>query len=133
MKYTSLTENHLFSKAYAKGKRFVGKLTAVYVLPDYSARKLMLANPQKKYFNRLGISVSKKVGGAVLRSRVRRIIREGYRAACSAYTLRTGQIIVIAARSASVKAKSTDVYTELCRAFDNLGLVQKSDVGEKQT
>lgn len=132
MKYTSLTENHLFSKAYAKGKRFVGKLVAVYVLPDYSARKLMLANPQKNYINRLGISVSKKVGGAVLRSRVRRIIREGYRAACSACDPRTGHIIVITARSASAAAKSTDVYAELCRAFDKLGLIQKDSMREKQ-
>ena len=133
MKYTSITENHLFSKAYAKGKRFVGKLTAVYVLPDYAARRLMLANPQKKYFNRLGISVSKKVGGAVLRSRVRRIIREGYRAACSCRAMKTGYLIVISGRSAAGAAKSTEVSAELCRAFDFLGLVQKDGSKETQT
>ena len=122
MKYTSITENHLFGKAYAKGKRYVGRLVAVYVLPDYSAEKRMRANPQKKYINRLGISVSKKLGGAVVRSRVRRIIREGYRAASSKSPMKLGRLIVIGARSASVNAKSTEVGRELYRAFKELGL-----------
>lgn len=127
MKYTSITENHLFSKAYTKGNKYVGKLVAVYVLPDYAAKKLMLANPQKKYFNRLGISVSKKIGGAVVRSRVRRIIREGYRAVCRSNSLKTGRLIVIAARSAAAKAKSYSIEKELCSAFDALGLISKGN------
>lgn len=127
MKYTSITENHLFNKAYAKGKRYVGRLTAVYVLPDYTARRRMLANPRKEYVNRLGISVSKKVGGAVVRSRVRRIIREGYREASMCKTIHKGKLIVIGARSASASAKSTDIGRELCRAFDALGLYSSED------
>jgi len=122
MKYTTITENHLFHKAYAKGKRYAGRLVAVYVLPDYTAEKRMKANPRKKYINRLGISVSKKLGGAVVRSRVRRIIREGYREASSKGLMKTGRLIVIGARSASVKAKSTEVGRELCEAFVALGL-----------
>ena len=122
MKYTSITENHLFHKAYAKGKRYTGKLVAVYVLPDFTAEKRMRANPMKKYINRLGISVSKRLGGAVTRSRVRRIIRAGYREACLAGQMKTGRLIVIGARTASVGAKSTEVGRELCRAFGELGL-----------
>ena len=122
MKYTSITENHLFHKAYAKGKRFVGRFVAVYVLPDFTAEKRMRANPRKEYINRLGISVSKKLGGAVIRSRVRRVIREGYRTANENGTVKKGRLIVIAARSASVNAKSTEVGVELCRAFSELGL-----------
>lgn len=122
MKYTSITENHLFRKAYAKGKKCTGRLTAVYVLPDYTARRRMLANPQKRYTNRLGIAVSKKLGGAVVRSRVRRIIRAGYSAASKYKEMKQGQLIVIGARSASVKVKSTDIERELILAFDKLGL-----------
>ena len=121
MKYTSITENHLFHKAYTKGKRYVGRLVAVYVLPDFAAEKRMRANPMKKYTNRLGISVSKKLGGAVVRSRVRRIIREGYRAASLEAPLKTGRLIVIGARTASVNAKSTEVGRELSCAFSELG------------
>ena len=122
MKYTSITENHLFSKAYTKGKRYCGRLTAVYVLPDYTAKKRMKANPKKEYLNRLGISSSKKLGGAVVRSRVRRIVREGYRAACAEHPMKKGFLIVIGARTASVKAKSTDVARELTAAFSSLGM-----------
>lgn len=122
MKYTSITENHLFHKAYTKGKRYVGRFVAVYVLPDFTAEKRMRANPQKEYINRLGISVSKKLGGAVVRSRVRRIIREGYRTANKNGTVKKGRLIVIGARSASVKVKSTDIGVELCHAFSELGL-----------
>ena len=122
MKYTSITENHLFHKAFAKGKKFVGRFVAVYILPDFTAEKRMRANPKKEYINRLGISVSKKLGGAVVRSRVRRIVREGYRTANNNGTVKKGRLIVVAARSASVKAKSTEVGAELCRAFSELGL-----------
>ena len=128
MKYKSITENHLFSKAYAKGKKYVGRLIVVYVLKDYAAERFMRANPKKKYFNRTGISVSKKVGGAVVRSRVRRIIREGYRAAQTERKIKTGNLIVIGARSASVNAKSTDIAKEFAAAFDALELT----VGEKR-
>lgn len=122
MKYTSITENHLFRKAYVKGKKYTGKLIAVYVLKDYTAHRRMLANPQKKYINRLGISVSKKVGGAVTRSRIRRIIREGYWKASRREDTVKGQLIVIGARSASATAKSTDIAAELEVAFEKLGM-----------
>lgn len=59
MKYTTITENHLFGKAFKKGKRFRGSYVAVYVLPDYTAKRRMMANPRKEYINRTGISVSK--------------------------------------------------------------------------
>lgn len=128
MKYGSITENHLFSKAYAKGKKYVGRLIVVYVLKDYAAERLRRANPEKKFINRTGISVSKKVGGAVVRSRVRRIIREGYRAAQNERRIKTGNLIVIGARSAAADAKSTDVSREFVKAFDALEL----SVGEKR-
>lgn len=128
MKYGSITENHLFSKAYAKGKKYVGRLIVVYVLKDYAAERLRKANPEKKFINRTGISVSKKVGGAVVRSRVRRIIREGYRAAQTERRIKTGNLIVTGARSAAADAKSTDVAREFVKAFDALEL----SVGEKR-
>ena len=128
MKYGSITENHLFSKAYAKGKKYVGRLIVVYVLKDYAAERLRRANPENKFINRTGISVSKKVGGAFVRSRVRRIIREGYRSAQNERRIKTGNLIVIGARSAAADAKSTDVYREFVKAFDALEL----SVGEKR-
>ena len=67
MKDIAIREHHLYNKAYKKGKSFVGKAVVVYVLRDYGAERLMKANPQKRYVNRIGLSVSKKLGGAVPR------------------------------------------------------------------
>lgn len=125
MKYTSVTENHLFKKAYTRGKKFCGRYVALYVLSDYAAEKIKNARPDKKYVNRIGISTSKKIGGAVVRSRVRRIIREGYRQAERDLRLRTGKLVIIAARSAAANAKSTDIAEELERALAFTDMVKK--------
>ena len=125
MKYTAITENHIFRKAYTKGAKFCGRYVAVYVLRDYAAEKLKNARPDKKYVNRIGISTSKKIGGAVVRSRVRRIIREGYRSVERELPLRSGKLVVIAARSAAAGAKSTEIAAELKRAFLQTDMVKK--------
>lgn len=126
MNHLSLTENHLFAKAYAKGERYRGRYVCVYVMRDFSAKRLMLANPEKKYLNRVGIATSKKIGGAVMRSRARRVIRAAL-AELERGKIRTGQIIVIAAREAAVNAKSTEIYTELRSAFVRLGLIPEEN------
>ena len=115
MKNVAIRENHLYGKAYRKGKSYVGRLVAVYVLKDYAAAKLAKANPQKKYINRVGLSVSKKLGGAVVRNRVKRIVRAAYDTVKS--DLRTGNLIVISASVAATNQKSTDNAFELQTAF----------------
>ena len=122
MKFVSLKENHLYSKAYSKGKRAVTSALAVYVLPDYAAKRLAKAHPEKRVVNRIGLTTSTKLGGAVVRSRCRRIMREGLRALEKEKTLKVGFLIVIAARSASVKLKSTEIKRQLDVAFTKLGM-----------
>ena len=118
MKYTTLKEHHLYNKTFRKGNRYFGKYVSVFVLRDYAARRLMLQNPEKKYYNRFGLSVSKKVGGAVRRNRVKRILRAGYRAVEP--ELKTGYLIVISPREGILHAKSTDVERELRKGFSRL-------------
>ena len=129
MKNIAVTENHLYNKAYTKGQRFFGRLVRVYVLRDLKAKKVMLANPEKKYINRLGISVSKKNGGAVTRNRIKRIIREGYRAIEREDCLKTGFLVIIAAKNEAAEVKSGDVEKELRYAFRKLDMI-KSAVSE---
>ncbi len=121
MKETAIRENHLYNKAYTRGRRFVGKYVAVYVLKDLAAKRLKKANPRGEYVNRLGITVSKKIGGAVCRNRAKRIIRAAYRT--QADKLRRGFLIVISARGAIVGRKSCDVERELSKAFRELGMM----------
>ncbi|MBQ1233321.1 MAG: ribonuclease P protein component [Clostridia bacterium] len=125
MKETAIKENHLYLKAFRQGGRFVGKTVAVYVLKDYAAKRLMLANPEKKYLNRLGLSVTKKVGGAVGRNRAKRIIRAAYRQLVGKKKLKTGYLIVISAKPEIAGKSSQDVYTDLSFAFKKLDMYLK--------
>lgn len=54
-----------FNRVYRHGKSTANMQFVVYVLP----------RPQNEYF-RLGVSVSKKLGNAVVRNRLRRIMKE---------------------------------------------------------
>ena len=120
MKFKAICENHLYSKAYSKGRRAVTGALAVYVLPDYHAKRIAKSHPQKLIENRIGLTTSTKLGGAVIRSRVRRILREGLRAIEKKRELKKGFLIVIAARVAATKMKSTDIERELDTAFTKL-------------
>ena len=128
MKFCAIKENHLYSKAYSKGKRAVTSALAVYVLPDYQAKRLAKAHPQKIMVNRIGLTTSTKLGGAVVRSRLRRIMREGLRALEAEKQLKVGFLIVIAARSAAVNLKTPEIKEQLDLAFKKLGMYAEEKV-----
>ena len=68
-KAVTLKENWEFRRLYQKGKSAVGPAMVIY------CKKNRLDH------NRLGVTVSTKLGGAVIRNRARRRIREVYRLA----------------------------------------------------
>ena len=120
MKDIAIKENHLYQKAYRGGERANGKHVTVYVLRDWGAKRQMLQNPEKKYINRIGLSVSKKIGGAVQRNRSKRIIRAGLDEARRYGVLKTGYLIVIAARVGAHESNSREIASELISAFEKL-------------
>ena len=63
----SLKNNRDFQNVYKNGESFANKYLVMYVLENGTG------------CNRLGISVSKKVGNSVVRHRVKRLIKESYR------------------------------------------------------
>lgn len=68
MKFSeSLKKNHDFQYVYKKGKSFANKYLIMYQMENHLGK------------NRVGISVSKKVGNSIVRHRVTRLIRESYR------------------------------------------------------
>ena len=125
MKHAAIKENHLYNKVFRRGDRFIGRLVTVHVLVDYAAKKRMLAHPLKQWTNRIGLSVSKKLGGAVGRNRAKRIIRAALRLVEEETPLKTGKLIVIGARDDIVGKTSADVYRELSAAFRRLDMIQK--------
>lgn len=128
MKNMAISENHLFKKVYEKGQKVFCRHIVVYALTDYHASRLARENPLKTKVNRLGLTVSKKLGKAVVRTRVRRILRAAYSSLERENTIKKGMLIVIAAKPAAVTAKSGDIYGDLLYAAGKLGLLlPKSD------
>lgn len=132
MKDIAIKEHHLYVKAYRSGERANTKHLSVYVLRDWGAKKQMLMNPEKKYINRIGLSVSKKVGGAVQRNRVKRIIRAGLSDARAYGELRKGNLIVISARDNAHEVNSTVIGEELISAFQKLQMYKNVNKTEAE-
>lgn len=80
----SLKKNHDFRLVYNRGKSIANRLIVMFVLPNGLG------------MNRVGYSVSKKVGKSVVRSRVTRLLRESMR--LSEKKVKTGFDIIILAR-----------------------------------
>ncbi|MDR1663399.1 MAG: ribonuclease P protein component [Clostridiales bacterium] len=88
MKHTGpLKKNTAFRAVYARGISSASRLLVLYVLPNETG------------FNRLGVTVSRKVGKAVERNRIKRLIKENYRLAEG--NLQTGYDMVVVARAAA--------------------------------
>lgn len=102
MKFScALKLNHIFRRLYATSGHANGYLV-LYARENRSAN------------NRVGVTVSKKLGGAVVRNRVRRRLREVYRLNESLFA--PGWDIVVVARSRCVHAdfqKLTQAYLSL--------------------
>ena len=96
-------KNKDFQVIYKKGKSYANKYLVMYILENNSDE------------NRLGISVSKKVGNSVVRHRLTRLIREGYRLQESRF--QKGLDIVVVCR-ASARGRS---YFDLESALIHLG------------
>lgn len=123
MKFPAIKEHHLYNKAYRQGKHFFGRYICVYVLKDTHAKLLQRSHPQKLIVNRFGISVSKKVGGAVKRNRAKRIIRAAY--AAIEDKLKTGYLIVISAKPEIDGRKSQEIESELRYAIKRLDMLSE--------
>lgn len=96
-------KNKDFQVIYKEGKSYANKYLVMYIRENHMDQ------------NRLGISVSKKVGNSIVRHRLTRLIRESYR--LQEERFKNGFDIVVIARN-SAKGKS---YHEIESAFLHLG------------
>ena len=102
-----LKNTNQFKIVYNNGKSYANRDLVMYLRKNDSDT------------NRLGISVSKKVGNSVVRHRITRLIRESYR--LSEAKLLQGYDIVVVAR-ANAKGKN---YFDICRAFLHLAKLHR--------
>ena len=96
-------KNKDFQTIYKKGKSYANKYLVMYVLKN------------DKEENRLGISVSKKVGNSVVRHRMTRLVRESYRLHEDIFN--SGLDIVVVVR----KDAALMTYAKIESAFLHLG------------
>ena len=107
----SLKKNADFQIVYKEGKSFANKYLVMYVKENDLG------------INRIGISVSKKVGNSVVRHRVKRLILESYRLHEDMFN--SGLDMVIIART-TAKEKG---YHDIESAVIHLGKLQGIIVG----
>jgi len=112
----SVKKRQDFKRVFNKGKYAAAPLFVVYALANEFGE------------NRLGLSVSKKVGGAVVRNCIKRVMRENCRLMLGGQACEQGYDIVIVARvPAGQLAREKEfaqalVKDSLGRLFGKLGL-----------
>ena len=112
MKFScALKLNHIFRRLYATSGFANGYL-------------VLYARKNRTGMNRVGITVSKKLGCAVIRNRVRRRVREAYRLQEERFA--PGWDIVVVARSRCIDAD----FGKLQNAY--LALAQKAGILKEQ-
>ena len=99
----SLKNTQQFNHVYKNGKYYANKYLVMYVLKNDLP------------FNRVGISVSKKVGNSVVRHRLTRLVRESYRLHEEIFN--NGLDIVVVVR----KDAALMTYEKIESAFLHLG------------
>ena len=83
----SVKGSFVFARAYRKGKSVVTSHAVLYLLPRKKGSGLTL-----------GITVSKKLGGAVERNRVKRLVRESVRTTLTERARQTDVALIVVAR-----------------------------------
>lgn len=113
MKTVTICDNRAFGRGYRKGKKYAGKYVVIYAVrtrPDMPLR--------------LGLTVTKGRGGAVVRNRIKRILRASWCDVMRRYGGNVGNDVIIVARDAAASAKSTDITPELESGLVFLGIVK---------
>ena len=111
--FEKLKQNSDFRKIYGRGRSFVHPAFVTYAFKN------------KKDKTRLGITVSKKLGGAVLRNRAKRLLTAAFREVSP--KIKQGFDFVLVARSRIFLFKSTELATLLLEDLKNADLIVKDE------
>ena len=106
----TLKKNSDFRRIYSRGKSAVTPCMVMYCRRNSNGH------------NRVGYTVSTKIGNAVTRNRARRRLREVYRLQLP--KLKSGYDIVIVARKRCVEAKYPKLNSDFLQACEELELLE---------
>ncbi len=106
----TIKRNNEFRYAYRRGKKFV---TPVLVLHYYKNRGQA---------NQYGITVSTTIGGAVVRNRIKRLIREAYR--MQKDTIKSGYNTVWVARGRTAHADFATICSAMQFCIEKSGILR---------
>ena len=112
----SLKKNADFQNVYKCGKSFANRYLVMYVKENDLST------------NRIGISVSKKVGNSVVRHRVKRLILESYRLHEDMFN--SGLDMVIIARTTAKDKSYKDISSAVMHLGKLHGILVKDDHGD---
>lgn len=107
----SLKLNRDFRRTY-RGESFVGGYTVVYMRKN------------KYSFNRLGLTVGKTTGKAVVRNRLKRLMRESYR--LMEDEMKIGYDFIIVARNRAAGKTFAQIRQDIAYAMRKLSLTRNA-------
>lgn len=113
MRYRAIRRNSEFARCYARGKSYVHPQLVLYVLKNKSKR------------TRVGLTATKKIGGAVQRNRARRVMRAAI-AEHLDYNI-GGYDLIFVARAQTTRVKSTVLSKTVAKLFAQAGLPDKAN------
>ncbi|HTB70559.1 MAG TPA: ribonuclease P protein component [Solirubrobacteraceae bacterium] len=102
-----LSRSAEFERVYRQGRSTANRHLVLYAFPNASSHR-----------PRLGLSVSRKVGGAVERNRVKRMLRESF--ARVEPTLRDGHDVVVVARPSAAELVEREGLAGVASALEEL-------------
>lgn len=112
MRYRPIRRNSEFSRCYARGKSYVHPQLVLYVMKN------------KSKLTRVGLTATKKIGGAVQRNRARRVMRAAI-AEHLDYNI-GGYDLVFVARAQTTRVKSTQLSKTVAKLLAQAGLPDKA-------
>lgn len=119
-----LKKNNEFITVYKRGRSFANDILVIYILKNRKNK-----DEKSKIYNRIGVSVSKKVGNSVVRSRCKRLISESFR--LNYDTLKLGYDIVFIARKPLKDKGYFEVEKAMKNLFKKAGLHYNEEVSNK--
>ncbi|MDD6771349.1 MAG: ribonuclease P protein component [Inconstantimicrobium porci] len=117
MQWDKLRKNAQFRTVYRRGKSLSNDKLVLYVFKNRRNR-----DEKGNLYNKVGFSISKKVGKSVVRSRVKRLMRESFR--LNYEKIEEGYDFVFIARMSINDKSFFEVEKSMMNLFKKAGLIK---------